>query len=82
MSGESLTYEYYLKGTSSDISPAEVVGFLLQCVRNKRPCAVVRFGEGESRLLEAKLSDKFSIEEASRKLKRQTGLNFPPSGNS
>jgi hypothetical protein len=77
MSGEGLVHEYYRKGLSFDISPAEVVGFLLQCVRNKKPCAVVRFGEGESRLLEAKLSDKFSMEEASRKLKRQTGLNFP-----
>ena len=78
MSGDDLIYEYYLNGISSDISPAEVVGFLVQCVKNKKPCALVRFGEGEGRLLEAKLGDNLSIEVASRKLKRQTGLNFSP----
>jgi hypothetical protein len=61
-----------------DLSRELVVQLVLTWIRNKTPGAVVRFGEGEGRLLWANPHDELSIGVACRKLRRQAGRSFAP----
>jgi hypothetical protein len=47
-------------------------------VEERVPAAVCRFGDGEGRLLTADPGDPASMQEAIRKLKKETGLLFSP----
>lgn len=60
------------------ISRKHTVRLVHHWVRERTPAAVVRFGEGEARLLTAFPDDAKSIDIAVRKLRRQTGLTFSP----
>jgi len=57
-----------------ELPRGQVVQLVLTWIRWKTPAAVVRFGEGEARLLVA--NDARSVEVARRKLLRQTGGDF------
>jgi hypothetical protein len=61
---------------STELSKRQTIGLALRCVTTRTPIAVVRFGEGEARLLGARPGDRTSINAAIRKLRRQTGLTF------
>jgi hypothetical protein len=61
---------------SIELSRRETVRMVSRCVAERRPIAVVRFGEGEARLLAAKPADPASMLRAIKKLRRQTGLIF------
>ena len=61
-----------------DLSRQDLVQLTLTWIRQRTPAAVVRFGEGEGRLLAASPTDAESMQVASNKLRRQTGLRFPP----
>jgi hypothetical protein len=58
------------------LSRRQTVRLVHRCVRERKPLAVVRFGEGEARLLAADRSDPHSLKDAVKKLRRQTGLTF------
>jgi hypothetical protein len=60
------------------VSRRHTVRLVSRAVDSRTPLAVVRFGEGEGRLLAADPGDDFSIRVAGRKLHKQTGLAFPP----
>jgi hypothetical protein len=65
-------------GASATLSKEQVVRLVHRCAAELTPLAVVRFLEGEGRLLVADPSDKTSMKVAIRKLRRQTGLTFSP----
>lgn len=60
------------------ISKTRVPKLVASWIRERRPAAVVRFGEGEGRLLVARRDDPVSMRVATNKLRRQTGLVLPP----
>jgi len=62
----------------AELSPAELVSRTAGWIRHQTPVAIVRFGEGEGRLLTANSSDQLSMKVAARKLRRQSGIVFPP----
>jgi len=62
-----------------DVSRDQVVQLVLAWVHDKTPAAVVRFGEGEGRLLIADPADPESMTVAANKLKRQTGRKYDAS---
>jgi hypothetical protein len=62
-----------------DISLEQGVRLALAWIRQETPAAVVRFGEGEGRLLVADREDAVSMKVATGKLRRQTGLKFSTS---
>jgi len=53
-----------------------IPSLVMDWIRQKAPGAVVRFGEGEGRLLYARPDDDQSISVACKKLFRQTGIRF------
>lgn len=61
-------------GASADLSDERAVELVRSWIRERRPAALVRFGEGEGRLLVAEPDDSESLRVASNKLKRQAGL--------
>lgn len=61
-----------------DLSKKQVVRLVSTWIRERRPGAVVRFGEGEGRLLTANSSDPGSVKVAAKKVRRQTGLMPAP----
>ena len=63
---------------STELSRKEVVTQTLTWIRQRTPVAIVRFGEGEGRLLTADPMDPLSMSVAARKLRRQTGVVYPP----
>jgi hypothetical protein len=67
-----------LQEGSVDLPRKKVVRLVSTWIRERRPAAVVRFGEGEGRLLVAHASDPGSVKVAAKKLRRQTGLMLPP----
>lgn len=56
-----------------DLAASAVPALILARIRDRTPTAVVRFGEGEGRILAADPSDPESIAVAANKLRRQTG---------
>ena len=62
----------------AELSRAELVKRTAEWIREQTPVAIVRFGEGEGRLLTADPSDAQSMKVAARKLRRQSGIMFPP----
>jgi hypothetical protein len=48
----------------------------LAWIRRREPAAIVRFGEGEGRLLKADPNDPESVQVAANKLRRQTGAAY------
>lgn len=64
------------KDASTELSRRQTVRLVSRCVEERTPIAVVRFGEGEARLLAADPGDPRSVREAVKKLRRQTGLTF------
>ena len=63
-------------GEVINLSRKQVVRRVASWIRERRPGAIVRFGEGEGRLLVASPDDPPSINVAVNKLQRQTGLIF------
>jgi hypothetical protein len=63
-------------GNSFSLSRRQTVRLVIECIAEQTPIAVVRFGEGEGRLLAADPTDEVSVRVAIRKLRRQTGLTF------
>lgn len=61
---------------STALSRKQTVRLVSRCIAERRPIAVVRFGEGEARLLAANPGDTASVTAAIKKLRRQTGLTF------
>jgi hypothetical protein len=61
---------------SVELSRNQVVRLVSSWIQHKNPAAVVRFGEGEGRLLTADSRDPGSVKTAAKKLRRQTGLAF------
>jgi hypothetical protein len=61
---------------SPKLSRRQTVRLVSRHVAERRPIAVVRFGEGEARLLGADPADPASTKAAIKKLCRQTGLSF------
>ena len=61
---------------SVDVSRARVVRMVKAWIRQRRPAAVVRFLEGEGRLLAADPSDPESMRVAANKVRRQAGLSL------
>jgi hypothetical protein len=59
-----------------NLSRGQVVRLVHRHVEERSPIAVVRFGEGEARLLAADPLDLASTDAAIKKLRRQTGLTF------
>jgi hypothetical protein len=57
-----------------ELSDEQTVELVRSWIRERRPGALVRFGEGEGRLLIADPEDSESLRVASNKLKRQAGL--------
>lgn len=60
----------------TQLSRKQTVRLVSRCVAEETPVAVVRFGEGEARLLAADPADTESVNAAIKKLRRQTGLTF------
>lgn len=65
-----------LEDDSINLSRGQLVRAVQTWIANRTPVAVVRFGEGEGRLLAAEPADAESVAIAVRKLRRQTGLTF------
>jgi hypothetical protein len=63
---------------SIELSRKQTIRMVKRWIADRTPVAVVRFGEGEGRLLAADPADPLSERVAIRKLRRQTGLNFSP----
>lgn len=61
---------------SMELSRRQTVRMVSRCVAERTPISVVRFGEGEARLLAADPADPTSVRAAIKKLGRQTGLAF------
>lgn len=61
-----------------ELSRKQVVRQALTWIQDRTPAAVVRFGEGEGRLLTADPADALSMKVAAKKVRRQTGVLFPP----
>lgn len=59
-----------------DLTRELAVALALTRIRRRAPTAVIRFGEGEGRVLAADLQDPASIRVAANKLKRQTGRRY------
>lgn len=59
-----------------ELSLRQVPRLVARWIGERRPAAVVRFGEGEGRMLVADPSDDTSMLVAARKLRRQTGRKF------
>lgn len=62
-----------IEAPSVEISRKAAVKLAAQWIAEKRPGAMVRFGEGEGRLMVAQANDPESVGVARRKIKRQTG---------
>jgi hypothetical protein len=60
----------------ADLSRRQVVRLVRRHVAERSPLSVVRFGEGEARLLAADTANPGSVKAAIKKLRRQTGLTF------
>lgn len=73
-----LALEERLRRGSVDVSRQQVVQLVSAWIAARTPAAVVRFGEGEGRLLAADPADALSVTVARRKVRRQTGVMFPP----
>jgi hypothetical protein len=56
----------------------EFVPWLRGRIEARTPVAVVRFGDGEAKLLTADAGDPESMKPAIRTLRRQTGQSFAP----
>jgi hypothetical protein len=65
-----------LDAGATDLSRKQAVRLIAKHIRERVPLAVVRFGEGEGRLLVADREEPMSVRVASRKLRRQTGIHF------
>jgi hypothetical protein len=63
---------------SLDLSRKQVVRLVTRWIAERRPAAVIRFGEGEGRLLTADAGDPLSVKVAAKKIRRQTGQVLPP----
>jgi hypothetical protein len=63
-------------GGTIEMSKSEFESWLRQRVASRTPAAVVRFGDGEVRLLEAVADDAESMHEANRQLQWETGRKF------
>lgn len=63
-------------GAGAPMSTSELAVWLRRRIDERDPAAVVRFGDGEARLLVADLGDAASIEAAAHKLAKETGLAF------
>jgi GT-D fold-like domain/Methyltransferase domain len=59
---------------TTDLSNEAVVELVSSWIKERRPGAVVRFGEGEGRLLVADANDEESLRVAANKLRRQAGI--------
>jgi hypothetical protein len=73
---EMLSLRARLSDGPVDLSLEQAVRLTLAWIRQETPAAVVRFGEGEGRLLVADEEDALSMKVATGKLRRQTGLEF------
>jgi hypothetical protein len=76
---EIVSLQGRLRDGPVEISIGQVLQLTLAWIREEKPAAVVRFGEGEGRLLVADEEDALSMKVATGKLRRQTGLEFSPS---
>ncbi|MGC1851314.1 MAG: hypothetical protein WA687_02610 [Solirubrobacterales bacterium] len=61
---------------STQLSRRQTVRMVSRHIAEGRPIAVVRFGEGEARLLAADPANPTSMKAAIKKLRRQSGLTF------
>jgi hypothetical protein len=57
-----------------DLTDEEVVEKVCGWIRDQKPGALVRFGEGEGRLLVADINDEESLRVAANKVRRQAGM--------
>jgi hypothetical protein len=68
--------ETLLEDGSRLLSRKQTVRLVAKWIEERKPAAVVRFLEGEGRLLAADPADDLSMKVAMKKLRRQTGLTF------
>lgn len=60
------------------LSRAEVTEWIRERIERREPAALVRFAEGEGKVLAASNDDPESLKPPIRTLKRQTGVSFSP----
>jgi hypothetical protein len=73
---EAVVRQQGLKDGSAEMSRKEALELTQQWIRQRIPAAIVRFGEGEGRLLVADPDDAVSMKVAANKMRRQTGLRY------
>lgn len=73
---EELVRQEGLQDGSAELSRKQVVRMTARWIRQRVPAAIVRFGEGEGRLLVADPGDPGSVKVAANKVRRQTGLRL------
>jgi hypothetical protein len=73
---EAVVRQEGLQDGSAELSRKQAVRMTARWIRRRIPAAVVRFGEGEGRLLVADPHDAESVQVASNKIWRQTGLKL------
>lgn len=64
--------------TAQPLSKVQAVRLAGDLIATRTPAAIVRFGEGEARVLCATAEDEISMDQAVRKLAKQTGMIFSP----
>jgi hypothetical protein len=62
----------------SQLSRTALVAWIRRRIDAHEPAAVVRFADGEAKLLTAQLDDEDSLEPSLRALKRETGISYSP----
>ena len=67
-----------LQDGPAELSRKQAVQLITSWIQRRIPAAVIRFGEGEGRLLVADPADPESIRVAANKIRRQTGLRLSP----
>jgi hypothetical protein len=75
---EALVRQEGLQDGPAELSRKQVVRMTARWIRRRIPAAIIRFGEGEGRLLVADPADPESVTVAANKIRRQTGLKLSP----
>lgn len=73
---EAVVRQEGLQDGSAELSRKQAVGMTARWIRQRIPAAIVRFGEGEGRLLVADPADAESVQVAVNKVWRQAGLKL------
>jgi hypothetical protein len=73
---EAVVRQEGLRDGSAELSRKQALKLTVSWIRRRIPAAIVRFGEGEGRLLVADPDDPGSVQVAANKVWRQTGLKL------